>query len=68
MKTLKMTKNLSFEFDPAQTQGSFRDLVADFSSKIAPSAMISEKSAQFSSKISLDSEGNQPKTQVKKIP
>ncbi len=47
-----------------QNQGSFRDLGTDFSSKIAPSAMISEKFWSISSKISLDSEGNEPKTQV----
>ncbi len=61
--------NLSFEFDPTQNQGSFRDFGADFPSKIAPSAMISEKSGPISSKISLDCEGNEPKTQViKKTP
>ena len=32
--------NLSFEFDPTLNQGSFRNLGTDFSSKIAPSAMI----------------------------
>lgn len=66
VKTAAAYRNLNFEFDPSQTQGSFCDLGAAFSTKIASSATISEKFGPISSKISFDSEGNEPKTQVSK--